>query len=193
MSTSLLYRAFGIRGYHYQRTNRVVGVRYVDRGTWSARGSTSGGSVRCRSAASRCIWSWTCPGRSVGSARSVRQVKIGFADPRVGYTRAFERYALELSKYMTIKDVAHHLGISWDVIKEIQKRHLRDSAPPLREDELCTRRHDFRDQATSETAVRQAQAEASEADRHRRDFHGQGAPVPDDRDGPGERRSGLRG
>jgi len=26
---------------------------------------------------------------------------------------------------MTIKDVANHLGISWDVIKEIQKRHLR--------------------------------------------------------------------
>ena len=56
---------------------------------------------------------------------AVRQVKIGFADPRVSYTRAFERYALELSKSMTIKDVAHHLGISWDVIKEIQKRHLK--------------------------------------------------------------------
>ena len=56
---------------------------------------------------------------------AVRQVRIGFADPRVSYTRAFERYALELSKCMTIKDVAHHLGISWDVIKEIQKRHLK--------------------------------------------------------------------
>ena len=56
---------------------------------------------------------------------AVRQVRIGFADPRVSYTRAFERYALELSKSMTIKDVAHHLGISWDVIKEIQKRHLK--------------------------------------------------------------------
>jgi transposase len=56
---------------------------------------------------------------------AVRQVRIGFADPRVSYTRTFERYALELSKQMTIKDVAHHLGISWDVIKEIQKRHLK--------------------------------------------------------------------
>ena len=25
---------------------------------------------------------------------------------------------------MTIKDVAHHLGVSWDVVKEIQKEHL---------------------------------------------------------------------
>jgi transposase len=55
----------------------------------------------------------------------VRQVKIGFADPRVTYTKAFERYALELSRYMTIKDVAEHLGISWDVIKEIQKADLQ--------------------------------------------------------------------
>jgi transposase len=55
----------------------------------------------------------------------VRQVKIQFADPRRTYTRSFERYALELSRYMTIKDVACHLCISWDVIKDIQKRYLK--------------------------------------------------------------------
>jgi transposase len=55
----------------------------------------------------------------------VRQVKIDFADPRVTYTKAFQRYALELSLYMTIKDVAQHLGISWDVIKDIQKTDLK--------------------------------------------------------------------
>ena len=43
----------------------------------------------------------------------------------VSYTRAFERYALDLSRYMTIKDVARHLGVSWDVIKDIQKRYLK--------------------------------------------------------------------
>jgi transposase len=52
-------------------------------------------------------------------------VKIAFADPRVTYTKAFQRYALELSQYMTIQDVADHLGISWDVIKEIQKTDLQ--------------------------------------------------------------------
>ena len=55
----------------------------------------------------------------------IRQVKLDFADERVSYTRSFERYALELSRSMTIQDVARHLGISWDVIKEIQKRHLQ--------------------------------------------------------------------
>jgi transposase len=55
----------------------------------------------------------------------VRQVKLALADPRVTYTKAFQRYALELSQHMTIKDVANHLGISWDVIKEIQKADLK--------------------------------------------------------------------
>jgi transposase len=52
-------------------------------------------------------------------------VKIGFADPRVTYTKSFQQYALELSRYMTIKDVAEHLEISWDVIKDIQKADLQ--------------------------------------------------------------------
>src|SRR5262249_30179145 len=56
---------------------------------------------------------------------AVRQVEVSFADPRRSYTRAFERYALELSQHMTIKAVAAHLGVSWDVIKDMQKRDLQ--------------------------------------------------------------------
>jgi len=64
---------------------------------------------------------------------SIRQVKLNFADERYFYTKAFERYALDLLRYMTILDVARHLGVSWDVIKEIQKRNLkkRFSKPKL--------------------------------------------------------------
>jgi len=79
---------------------------------------------------------------------TLRQVSIRFADPRVSYTKAFRRYALELSRYMTIQDVARHLGISWDVIKEIQKEDLqrRFGVPKLRHlrqiaiDEIATAR-----------------------------------------------------
>ena len=61
----------------------------------------------------------------------MRQVKIPFADPRRSYTSSFERYALELSRRITIRDVARHLGVGWDVIKDIQKRDLsRRSAKP---------------------------------------------------------------
>src|SRR5207237_10359781 len=64
----------------------------------------------------------------------VRQVEVAFADPRRSYTKAFERSALELSKRMTIRDVAAHLGVSWDVIKDIQKRDLsrRFAKPKLK-------------------------------------------------------------
>jgi transposase len=64
----------------------------------------------------------------------VRQVKLPFANPRFSYTHSFERYALDLSKFMTIQDVADHLDVSWDVIKEIQKRYLHRhfSKPRLR-------------------------------------------------------------
>jgi transposase len=55
---------------------------------------------------------------------AVRQAEVPFADPRRTYTKAFERYALELSRRMTIRDVAVHPNVSWDVIKGIQKRDL---------------------------------------------------------------------
>jgi transposase len=53
-----------------------------------------------------------------------RQVPIEFAEPRRSYTHAFERYALDLSKHMTIQAVAEHLNVGWDTIKDIQQRHL---------------------------------------------------------------------
>jgi len=139
MSTSLLYHGFGIRGYRCEKTKYEQGaVVFVIAQAWE--------SCRCAACGSEDLIG---RGRSlrrfrglpIGNKRvfielsiarvecrqcgAVRQVKIGFADPRVSYTRAFERYALELSRYMTIKDVAEHLGISWDVIKGIQKRHLK--------------------------------------------------------------------
>ena len=58
-----------------------------------------------------------CESRSTGQdclCRSPRHI-----------TKAFQRYALELLRDMTIQDVANHLGISWDVIKEIQKADLK--------------------------------------------------------------------
>jgi hypothetical protein len=55
----------------------------------------------------------------------VRQVKVRFAGERKGYTRAFERWVLELSRHITIQAVARYLGVSWDLVKEIQKCSLQ--------------------------------------------------------------------
>jgi transposase len=68
----------------------------------------------------------------------VRQVKLGFADDRVHYTRAMERYILELCHMMTIADVADHLGLCWDTVKDMHKRNLarRFARPKLKHLEL---------------------------------------------------------
>jgi transposase len=80
-----------------------------------------------------------------------RQVKVEFADEHQRYSRSFERYVLELSRHMTIKAVAQHLQVSWDTVKEIQKRHLqRHYATPklkhLKEiaiDEICVGKYRY--------------------------------------------------
>lgn len=49
---------------------------------------------------------------------------VPFADPWRTYTRAFERYALDLIAFGTLEHVARHLGVGWDLVKDIHKRHL---------------------------------------------------------------------
>ena len=148
MSTSLLYHAFGIKGYRYVRTAYVQGQTIFTLGQepgacrCSACGSAdvvSRGRVERRF---RCLPIGARPTSLVlpvprvecRACGAVRQVDITFADPRRSYTKAFERYALELSRCMTILDVARHLGVSWDVVKDIQKRDLsrRYARPKLK-------------------------------------------------------------
>jgi transposase len=139
MSTSLLYHAFGVRGYRYVKTEYAGGevVFTIEQPRESCRCAVCGSDdVIGRGHNCRRFRTVSIGGKPVYlmlavprvecyGCGMVRQVKIGFADPRVTYTKAFRRYALELSQYMTIKDVADHLGISWDVIKEIQKAELK--------------------------------------------------------------------
>jgi len=145
MSTSFLYHAFGIRGYRYVRTDYQDGqvIFTIEQEPETCRCSACGSRrVISRGQVERRFRSLPIGSRATFidlaiprveclACGLVRQVKIAFADPRRSYTKAFERYALELSRRMTIRDVAVHLGVSWDVIKDIQKRDLsRRSAKP---------------------------------------------------------------
>jgi transposase len=148
MSTSLLYHAFGIRGYQYTRTDYQGGqVTFtIEQEPHTCRCSACGSrEVRPRGHVERrfralpigsraTIISFPIPRVECPTCGVVRQVEVPFAEPRRGYTKAFERYALELSRSMTIRDVALHLGVGWDTIKEIQKRDLsrRYSKPKLK-------------------------------------------------------------
>jgi transposase len=139
MSTSLLYHGFGLVGYRYVRQQYKEGqlIFHIEQPRERLR------CAHCRSAE---VWAQggiertfrTVPigGKPVllqlpvprvlcFDCGQVRQVKVAFADPKKRYTRAFERYALELSRHMTIQDVAEHLQVSWDTIKEIQARSLQ--------------------------------------------------------------------
>ena len=136
MSTSLLDHAFGVRGFEYVRTEYQGG-----RTTFTTRQDDK--ALRCPACGPRDV---RPKGRverrfrslPIGSRATVvalpiprvardachvtRQVEVPFADPRRSYTRSFERHALELSRRMPILDVAKHLGVSRDVVKDTQQR-----------------------------------------------------------------------
>lgn len=148
MSTSILYHGFGVIGYDYVRTryeggNIIFTIRHkreklrcpVCRGRKVTMRGTTRRRFKTVPIGPKVVF-FDLEVQRIGCLRcgSVRQVSLGFADPRFSYTHAFERYALDLSKHMTIQDVARHLGVSWDVIKEMQKRDLtrRFSKPCLK-------------------------------------------------------------
>jgi transposase len=139
MSTSLLYHAFGLVGYRYasQRFEEGQVIVRIDKPRER---------LRCSACGSDDVWSQGTTQRTfrtvpIGAkpvllefqvprvlcfdCGSVRQIKLGFADPKKHYTRAFERYALDLAKHMTIQAVAQHLRVSWDTIKDLQARSLQ--------------------------------------------------------------------
>jgi transposase len=148
MSTSLLYHAFGIRGYHYVRTeyDDCQVTFTICQEPETCRCSACGSSeVISRGQAERRFRSLPIGSRATSvvlpiprveclACGVVRQVKLPFADPRRSYTKSFERYVLELSRSMTIRDVALHLNVGWDLVKEIQKRDLlrRYAKPKLK-------------------------------------------------------------
>lgn len=55
----------------------------------------------------------------------VRQAEVSFAPGQHSYTKRFARYVLELVRHMTMSDVAHHLGLSWDLVKRLLKEDLK--------------------------------------------------------------------
>jgi transposase len=139
MSTSLLYHAMGIRGYHYQRTEYIAGgiVFWLRQPREKCRcGACGSANVILRGQSERRF-----RGLPIGSKRVtlvlpiprlecrdcgvVRQAPVEFAEPRRTYCKSFARYALDLCRLMTIQDVAQHLGVSWDVVKELQKQDLQ--------------------------------------------------------------------
>ena len=159
MSTTLLYQSFGIRGYQQTRIEFVGGVTqfHVQPNERSICCPTCGsGNVIRRGVKvrefraspiglKRTVIIAALPRVQCHDCGVVRQIKVGFANERRSYTKHWADCALQLTRTMTIKDVADLLGVSWDVIKEIKKDDLRRrfSNPSLKNvrrisiDEIC--------------------------------------------------------
>lgn len=149
MSTSMLYHMMGIRGYRYVSTKYENGGATVtiaqERKTCrcphcdSTNVILKGGvwrQFRGIPIGRKPVWiRFRVPRVECRDCGTLRQAALGFAEPRVTYIRAFERYVLDLADCMTIQDVAEHLGVSWDVVKEIVKANLkRNFAKPRLKD-----------------------------------------------------------
>ena len=149
MSTSWLYHGFGIRGYRYVSTQFQEGQIIV-------RIEAPRESLRCPACGSahvhvverfrrwwrtvplgaKAVWiEMDVPRIECQSCRARRRVEVSFAQPKRRHTRSFERYVMELLQFMTPQDVSFHLGISWDLANDIQKRRLgrRFARPKLKE------------------------------------------------------------
>lgn len=139
MSQSLLYHTFRVRGHRLKKTEFDGGFTlfHVEPTKALLRCSACGSDNVIRRGArerwfrnlpvgDRVTWIIaSIPRVDCRDCRCCRQIKTGISDPRRTYTRAFARYVLELTRHMTIKDVAEHLDVSWDIVKDIQKEHLR--------------------------------------------------------------------
>jgi len=138
MSTSLIYHAFGLQGYEYVH-QQFVGGRILFRVRPKAKLLCC---FRCKSyrvirrgmrermlrtlpIGFKPVWLLVeVPRLKCLVCGCLRSIRLGIAAPRRWYTRSFERFVLALTKVMTLKDISRLIGIGWDCVKDILKRHL---------------------------------------------------------------------
>lgn len=137
MSTTLLYRIFSIRGYeyvstHFEGSTVIITIRQKTKCRCTHCGSFN---VTHRGTVPRSFRGvpiglhpvtirLEIPRIECRECCSVRQVKVTFAKERRHYCHAFARMAIELSRCMTVQDVANFLHVGWDLVKEIVKDYL---------------------------------------------------------------------
>lgn len=139
MSTSILYHGFRLQHHRYLRTEYAEGavIFHLETAAGKRRCARCGSSdfikkgkkirhIRTLPIGKRTVflaahlyrlWCRCC--------KSLRQEPILWALPKRRWARALGRYILDLLESMTVEDVARHLGMSWDTIKEIHRDSLR--------------------------------------------------------------------
>lgn len=141
MNSSFLYHAFGVKEYHYHAT------AYKDSAIFLKLKSNPPKKCKCPHCGSENVIKYGKQYREIHNlpiggkqtylsltiqryqckdCEKVYQADIPFTHGSVSYTYRFSRYVLDLLRLgMTIKDVAFHLGVGWDMVKDIHKRYLK--------------------------------------------------------------------
>ena len=152
MESSFLYHAFGVySGYEYHATE------YKDNTISLKLKSITLKKTKCPHCGGTHIIKYGVVHRKVhnlpiGSKRTylsltiqryqckdcgkVFQADIPFTHGNVSYTYRFARYVIDLLRLgATITDVAKHLGVGWDMVKDIHKEYLKKkySSPDIKD------------------------------------------------------------
>ncbi len=138
MSTSVLYRALGIRGYKHQSIREQDGgiaLRVRHDGTELKCPECGGSHISRRGTVPRSWSALPIGNRPVTVFANVPRIEchdcatepvvpVPFADPHRSYIRSFQRLVLDLRQSMTLRDVARHLNVSDWMVRDIEKRWL---------------------------------------------------------------------
>jgi transposase len=149
MSTSLLYHAFGIRGYYHVNCEYKKGQTLfkIKHDPWKLNCPICKSRDFVKKGTKLRIFKALPIGKKEVfielavqrikclSCNEIHQVKINFANKMKRYTNSFERYVIDLCRIMTISDVAKLLKVSWNTIKDIEKVYLKKhfDKPKLKE------------------------------------------------------------
>lgn len=140
MSTSIIYHGWNAEDYTYRSTEFAAGAIWFNIEKKAAKRTCP----RCRSGdivlaglvdpppalravpvGKKPVWLILHLHRvECRGCGSIAQEDRGLADPKKHYTRQLATYVLDLARRMTIADIAQHLGMSWDTIKDILKSDL---------------------------------------------------------------------
>lgn len=147
MSAAILYHMMGVRGYRYVGKKIVPGGMEITiachRPTCPCCGSAKvwrkGGKTRRFRSVPIGKKSVTLiievPRVHCLDCGALKQVHLTFAKEHKRYTRFLATLALDLLQFMTCQDVARHLGMTWDTVREIEKENLgRHFAKPALKD-----------------------------------------------------------
>lgn len=146
MSTSILYHGFGLVNVKYLKTEFKDGaVIFWLRNRLRCCARCDSFNVIQRGTRQRKIKTLPIGIKTVWLQVQVRRLycldchRLGYesnekiAKPKKHYSNRLARYACDLSRYMTIADIARHLGLHWNTVWEMVSIRLRKRVPKARD------------------------------------------------------------